>query len=1037
MIRKLIFSLLVLLWIASPSVAYAGPFAALIPIAVGFLKVSAAVKLAITVAASVAVSMLTKQKAQRPAGIMLEHTATGGTVPRTAIFGVYGTAGSLVGPPMSYGNVNKTPNAYLVKVVAIADVPITSLARLIINGEYVPLTSTGAGTYAVGGKYAGKANLRFHNGSQTVADSFLTSTFSTYPNRPWTSSRVGKGVAYGVLTFEYDAEVYKGEPDIRFEVYGAALYDPRFDGSVGGTGPQRWGQPATYAFTENPIVMVYNILRGLALADGTTYGGKCSFDELPLANWVAAMNVCDELVDGDVRYKAALEFSLDDEPADVIEELLKASSSLINESGGVYKVRTGPPSLPVLFISDDDFLVSEPRELDPFPGIHAAHNTIRAVYPNPEEVWQQHDAPAFTNPAYIARDNGIELVADLQFPACPFPLQVQRNMRAWLEDDQRLAIHSGTLPHHFFALEPLDTVAWTSARNGYVNKWFEVTGAPLNLSTLNSQVMMREVDPSDYDWDEDMELPDPVSNGDWFLPAVQAVPGFAVEAWSIKDDDSDARRPAIRALWDVDGATDAMALRIEVRLAASGDSVAGVTVANVGAGQQIISEGILPATSYEVRARYLVDRPTDWTVWHGVTTGNILLTGKDFDFDALVEALGESVVLPAITRPLKAALIEELFDSAFNDIKQRRQDIAIKDAFVGIAGNTASIINETIQRLSEDEALTVSLNSQIARIDDNAAAIVNEQVARADADTALASSITALTADVNDNTAAILDEATARADADGVLAGRITSIEANYTTDADITAAVASEALARANADTALGTRIDTVTASVGDNAAAITDEAVARAAADGALAGRVSTIEASYVTEGDVDATVTAAVSVEASARASADTALAGSITTVTTRLDNAGGSGVTVEQSITAQGSAIDGLEGQYTVRINNNGKISGFGLASGAGGTSEFAVLADRFIITDPANNSTQAYPFQVVGGAVYIRKALIQTITAEQIGANQITADKISVNNLQAVSVNVGDLDINPTVSGGTGRIRVFDESGVLRVVLGRL
>ena len=76
--------------------------------------------------------------------------------------------------------------------------------------------------------------------------------------------------------------------------------------------------------------------------------------------------------------------------------------------------------------------------------------------------------------------------------------------------------------------------------------------------------------------------------------------------------------------------------------------------------------------------------------------------------------------------------------------------------------------------------------------------------------------------------------------------------------------------------------------------------------------------------------------------------------VTQVTARLDN-GFNGVTVEESMFAHALGIDHLEGQYTVKIDNAGHVSGFGLAStnvDGAVVSEFVINADRFFFTSPA-------------------------------------------------------------------------------------
>lgn len=633
--------IIVLTALIAPSAAAAGPIAALVPIVVGALKVSAVVKIGLSLIATVAVSMLNKAKKPSSSGIKIDKTLQGGVNPRTIILGKYATSGSEVTPPMSYGTVNKMPNGRLVKVIAIADIPINSLTRIIINGEYVPVIVSGANRWLFSGKYFNLGEVRFYDGRQTTADGMLVSNLSSYPYRPWTSHRIGTGVAYAIFEFKYDQEVWRGEPEVKVEVLGAHLYDPRKDSSVGGSGSQRWSVPATWELTHNPVVMIYNILRGISLADGSVFGGGWTSDNLPLTNWVAAMNICDETVTvvgggSEPRYRAGYEFTTDEEPADVIEELLKSCSGDVTESGAMMKIHCGPPGLPVAFVTDEDFLITKTQELDPFPSINDAHNVIHASFPHPEELWNPHDAPRVADATYIARDDGQELTADLQFPACPYPIQVQRNMLAWLKDDQRAIRHTGTLPHRAAALEPMDVIAWTSERNGYVVKDFEISASELNLLTFANTLILREVDPSDYDWSSDDELPDPVGTSGWDLPAPQPVQGFAAQPWVIKDADGVDRRPAIRCVWEIGSADDAFGLKIDVRIKSTQVLVSSITVGVVDSGEQIITEGILPLTEYEVRAKYIVSRATEWSLWLSVTTADIRLTDQDVDVDASI-----------------------------------------------------------------------------------------------------------------------------------------------------------------------------------------------------------------------------------------------------------------------------------------------------------------------------------------------------------------------------------------------------------------
>ena len=94
--------------------------------------------------------------------------------------------------------------------------------------------------------------------------------------------------------------------------------------------------------------------------------------------------------------------------------------------------------------------------------------------------------------------------------------------------------------------------------------------------------------------------------------------------------------------------------------------------------------------------------------------------------------------------------------------------------------------------------------------------------------------------------------------------------------------------------------------------------------------------------------------------------------------RLDN-------TETAVLEQSETVEGLSAQYTLRLNVNGYVSGFG-AYNDGNTSDFAVLADRFWIAPP-NSVGAVKPFIVQNNKVYIDTAMVReaSIQAAQIGS----------------------------------------------------
>jgi hypothetical protein len=142
---------------------------------------------------------------------------------------------------------------------------------------------------------------------------------------------------------------------------------------------------------------------------------------------------------------------------------------------------------------------------------------------------------------------------------------------------------------------------------------------------------------------------------------------------------------------------------------------------------------------------------------------------------------------------------------------------------------------------------------------------------------------------------------------------------------------------------------------------------------------------------------------------------AVATKITQVVARLDDVDGSGVTVEEKFLAQADAVDGLQGQWSIKIqagtDANPVMAGIGLSvdvpTSGPSTSAFSILADKFGIFTSAGS---VMPFGVDASGVYIN------------GTLRVNAGGSSLATLTAGMINfVGDFASAPAV----GSYRVND------------
>ena len=142
------------------------------------------------------------------------------------------------------------------------------------------------------------------------------------------------------------------------------------------------------------------------------------------------------------------------------------------------------------------------------------------------------------------------------------------------------------------------------------------------------------------------------------------------------------------------------------------------------------------------------------------------------------------------------------------------------------------------------------------------------------------------------------------------------------------------------------------------------------------------------------VNGDLSAAVITEASARASADTAIASSITTVSTTV---GGLSTTV----TSHTSSLNGLNAQWGISIDVNGKVIGLTRLDGGATGSTFTVLADKFIVRHPTTTTDiQAFIIGLVNGTSTVG------INGNLMVDGSITADALNFNTLTEAAPDAG-------------------------------
>jgi hypothetical protein len=600
--------------------------------------------------------------------------------------------------------------------------------------------------------------IKYYDGTQTTADSYLVAKFGGNPDRPYGSDRIGRGTQYVILTARYNTDLFSGMPTGIYEPRATPFYDPRLDSTNGGSGPHRWGDPSTYSPTHNPMVVAYNIARGIYYNGVWFYGGQnISAHRLPNAAWFAAANECDRNVNGAPQFRCGLEITLDTEPLDALEDLRVACAGRFAEVGGFIKPLVGAPGAAVYSFTDDGIVITKDQDFEPFPSLKSMHNRVTGTYPEPQEKWASKDAPENRNLALEAEDGNRSLPVSIVFRAVPFSAQVQTLVKIMVSEQRRFRVHVLTLPPVAAALQPNDVVSWTSSRNAYANKKFLVKAITGQTGMLR-QVSLIEIDPTDYNPPDITVAPVIGWTGPITAPP-QPMYGWQVLPAIIYDSNGNARRPAIKVI-TAPNQDDVRAVWVQVREKSTAqvqfDSNATAYAAPY---EWIISSSLfLPATRYQARGRFLPysNRQTEWSEWLDVQTDNIrYLPGLDYDpYNGVIglNGLGDDV---------KGYL--DWVGSGLRDIQTTQQELDARIADLDLASATV-----------RDQ-----LRQQIRATADQVTADYTHQVdVLAAADAAIVTSVTALTSTFNAQTASFTSQISTLAAADTAMTSRVDTLTA-------------------------------------------------------------------------------------------------------------------------------------------------------------------------------------------------------------------------------------------------------------------
>lgn len=271
--------------------------------------------------------------------------------------------------------------------IVLANHPLEDIEDILIDGN--PISS-----------YGDLVSWELHNDRKT-SDPFMGTHCPS-----WSPDMIGRGISWLRASFRFDPNKFPfGLPNVTLVKVGKKCYDPRISKEV---------------YTNNAALVILDYLR--------TYL-KCPDETINWESFKEAANICDEAVknaDGtsERRYTINGEFDMDEAPASIMAEMLKACGADLSYVAGKYGLLVGAYYGPATMTLSEDCVCGEVK-IYPEASFDKRSNTITGRFTSPTKGYSETDFPSVFVPEWIEKD-GERKIIDIDYRFVTSPYQAQR-----------------------------------------------------------------------------------------------------------------------------------------------------------------------------------------------------------------------------------------------------------------------------------------------------------------------------------------------------------------------------------------------------------------------------------------------------------------------------------------------------------------------------------------------------------------------------------------------------------------------------------
>ena len=299
----------------------------------------------------------------------------------------------------------------------------------------------------------------------------------------WTAAHKASNTTYAVVTMDLRMARFQGGPPVfTFRLRGKPVYDPR---------------TALVAYSANPALCTLDYLR-------SRHGGAVALSQFD-ASWIAAANACDTAAytpapnTGNTAdlFRCDAVFTLDQGREAIIANFEASFSGEISESAGMWRMRAGVWTPPVITLGDADIFGLVEQAQAAFP-LESRFNGARGQYLDAAGLGVTQDAVPYANAAFLAADGNEPRIDDVPMGFISSEQRAQHAMRVRVERSRGGQILKVPASPKAWALQPGDRVTLSYSPYQITSRTYRIANWSTSLAGGAALEMERD-EPSIWD----------------------------------------------------------------------------------------------------------------------------------------------------------------------------------------------------------------------------------------------------------------------------------------------------------------------------------------------------------------------------------------------------------------------------------------------------------------------------------------------------------------------------------------------------------